>query len=88
MAMEDGTNPLLLTIPDNTNTMKPVFFTTEDDEAGAMRRFVADGNGWDALHSDGDESFLRIIDDNTTNGRLTRMPHGKAPPNTTEIPWQ
>jgi len=49
---------------DNTNTMNPVFFTTEDDEEGAMRRFVANGNGWDALHSDGDESFLRIIDDN------------------------
>lgn len=47
---------------DNTNAMNPVFFTTEDDEAGAMRRFVANGNGWDALHSDGDESFLNILD--------------------------
>jgi len=50
---------------DNTNTMNPVFFTTEDDEEGAMRRFVANGNGWNALHSDGDETFLHILDNNS-----------------------
>ena len=50
---------------DNTNTTNPIFFTTEDHQEGAMRRFIANGRGWDALHSDGDESFLRIIDDNT-----------------------
>eukprot|EP00581_Thalassiosira_minuscula_P004663 CAMPEP_0183746220 /NCGR_PEP_ID=MMETSP0737-20130205/66643_1 /TAXON_ID=385413 /ORGANISM="Thalassiosira miniscula, Strain CCMP1093" /LENGTH=709 /DNA_ID=CAMNT_0025981907 /DNA_START=159 /DNA_END=2288 /DNA_ORIENTATION=+ len=48
---------------DNTNQNNPIFFTTEDDEAGPLRRFVARGNGWDALHSDGDHSWLRILDD-------------------------
>jgi len=50
---------------DNTNTMNPVFFTTEDHEEGAMRRCVANGNGWNALHSDGDERFLLILDNNS-----------------------
>jgi hypothetical protein len=49
---------------DNRNPENPVFFTTEDHEEGALRRFEADGNGWDALHSDGDHSFLRILNDN------------------------
>jgi hypothetical protein len=43
----------------------PVFFTTEDEEDGALRRFVAQQHGWDALHSDGEESFLNILDDTT-----------------------
>jgi len=47
---------------DNTNPDNPVFFTTEDDEEGCMRRFVARGNGWGALQSDGDTSFLNILD--------------------------
>lgn len=48
---------------DNRNPDSPVFFTTEDHEEGAMRRFVADGSGWDALHSNGDTTFLNILGD-------------------------
>ncbi|KAL7535205.1 hypothetical protein ACHAXR_006337, partial [Thalassiosira sp. AJA248-18] len=40
----------------------PIFFTTEDHKFGALRRFEANGNGWDALHRTGRTSFLRIID--------------------------
>ncbi len=49
---------------DNRNVNAPVFFTTEDDEEGALRRFVANGNGWDALHTEGKTTFLNILDDN------------------------
>ena len=42
----------------------PVFFTTEDAERGAMRRFEATKHGWDALHDhEGTHSFLNILDD-------------------------
>jgi len=47
---------------DDSEPSRPVFFTTEDDETGALRRFAARGAGWGALHSDGDESFLLIKD--------------------------
>mmetsp|Transcript_32205 Transcript_32205/g.67725 ORF Transcript_32205/g.67725 Transcript_32205/m.67725 type:complete len:654 (+) Transcript_32205:76-2037(+) len=50
---------------DDRITNQPVFFTTEDHEEGALRRFVANGNDWDALHSDGETTFLNILDDNT-----------------------
>jgi len=50
---------------DNRNPANPVFFTTEDDEEGAFRRFVASGSGWDALHSEGEHSFLNILSGNT-----------------------
>jgi len=50
---------------DNSNPEKPVFFVTEDFEFGAMRRFLANGSGWEALHSDGDTTFLRMFDDGT-----------------------
>ncbi|KAL7549365.1 hypothetical protein ACHAWF_014643 [Thalassiosira exigua] len=50
---------------DDRNSQRPIFFTTEDHERGAMRRFVANGRGWDALHSDGETTFLRILDDGT-----------------------
>jgi len=43
---------------------QPVFYTTEDEEDGALRRFVAQQHGWDALHSDGETSFLNILDGN------------------------
>ena len=49
---------------DNRIPERPVFFTTEDHEFGAMRRFVANGNGWDALHTEGEHSFLRFLSDN------------------------
>jgi hypothetical protein len=50
---------------DNTDPMKPVFYTTEDHAEGALRRFAANGNTWDTLHSDGETTFLHIIDDTT-----------------------
>ncbi|KAL9178300.1 hypothetical protein ACHAXT_001728 [Thalassiosira profunda] len=52
---------------DNRNPTLPVFFTTEDHSEGALRRFVADGAGWDALHTDGAEKemFLNIKDETT-----------------------
>lgn len=53
------------TAVDNRNPMNPVFWTTEDHEEGALRRFLASGNDWDALHSDGETTFLKINDDNT-----------------------
>lgn len=43
----------------------------------ALRRFEADGNGWDSLHQGGDTTFLNIIDDSryewTKNETLARM---------------
>jgi hypothetical protein len=48
---------------DNTDPNEPIFFLTEDHEAGALRRFVADGNGWDSLHNGGTTSYLYFIDD-------------------------
>lgn len=51
---------------DNTNPRKPVFFTTEDDTYGALRRFEAPhGDGWNALHEDGRTTFLVILGDGT-----------------------
>jgi len=49
---------------DNTNTDKPVFFTTEDNSSGELRRFEADGNGWDALHVGGQTTYLQFLDGN------------------------
>ncbi len=50
---------------DNTDPDRPIFFLTEDLESGALRRFVADGNGWDSLHYGGSTTFLRFLDDGT-----------------------
>ena len=47
---------------DNRNPNRPIFFTTEDAQYGALRRFEADSNGWDSLHQGGKTTFLRIID--------------------------
>ena len=52
---------------DSTNTMNPIFSTTDDHEEGAMRCFVANGRGW-ALYSDGDEQFLGSSMTTRTNG--------------------
>ncbi|KAL7495642.1 hypothetical protein ACHAWT_005693 [Skeletonema menzelii] len=49
---------------DNTYTDKPVFFTTEDNSSGELRRFEADGNGWDALHVGGQTTYLQFLDGN------------------------
>lgn len=43
----------------------PVFYTTEDTEDGALRRFIANQYGWDALHTEGEESYLHLLDDGT-----------------------
>ena len=43
----------------------PVFFTTEDEEDGALRRFIAQQHGWDALNLEGETTFLNILDDTT-----------------------
>ena len=50
---------------DNRQPDRPVFFTTEDDEFGALRRFEADGSGWDALHQGGSTTYLHILDEST-----------------------
>lgn len=49
---------------DNTDEDKPVFFTTEDKSNGELRRFEADGNGWDALHEGGKTTYLEFLDGN------------------------
>ena len=43
----------------------PVIFTTEDADDGALRRFVATQHGWDALHTDGYETYLNLFNDGT-----------------------
>jgi hypothetical protein len=48
---------------DNTNPYKPIFFLTEDHASGALRRFIADGNGWDSLHVGGTITFLYFYGD-------------------------
>ncbi|KAL7429034.1 hypothetical protein ACHAXH_000971, partial [Discostella pseudostelligera] len=52
---------------DNRNPDGPVFYVTEDREHGALRRYVANGNGWGALHSvdGGTTTFLYILGDGT-----------------------
>jgi secreted PhoX family phosphatase len=49
---------------DNKNPDKPIFFTTKDHSSGELRRFEADGNGWDALHSGGQTTYLQFLDGN------------------------
>jgi len=49
---------------DYTNTSKPVFFITEDKTYGELRRFEADGNGWDALHVGGRTTYLQFLSGN------------------------
>ena len=47
---------------DNTNQDKPIFFVTEDSSDGELRRFEADGNGWNALHVGGQTTYLQFLD--------------------------
>jgi hypothetical protein len=49
---------------DNTNPDGPIFFTTEDTSNGELRRFKADGNGWDALHVGGQTTYLEFLSGN------------------------
>ena len=49
---------------DNTNKNNPIFFVTEDKGNGELRRFEADGNGWDALHEGGQTTYLEFLDGN------------------------
>lgn len=48
---------------DDRNKQSPVFFATEDSSFGAMRRFQATSRGWNSLHTDGEMSYLLIVDD-------------------------
>lgn len=50
---------------DNRNPERPIFFVTEDREHGALRRYVANGNGWGALQAEdgGTTTFLHILDE-------------------------
>lgn len=44
----------------------PVFYVTEDRSGGALRRFIANGTGWQALHNeDGMIDFLHIVNETT-----------------------
>lgn len=56
---------------DNSDPTSPIFFLTEDHEAGALRRFVASGNGWDSLHDGGTISYLYFIDDHSFDWTLS-----------------
>jgi len=47
---------------DNRVPENPVFFVTEDRLYPVLRRFVANGNGWGALASEGTTTFLRLLD--------------------------
>ena len=62
---------------DDRKKDKPVFFVTEDHEWGAMRRFDANGEGWDALHREPrGASYLNIGGDGTfrwTTNRYAAM---------------
>lgn len=54
-----------------------------------MRRFRANGNGWDALHTDGETTYLRILNGNkfewTTNKWAARDSAKKYYPNSEGI---
>ena len=70
---------------DNTYKNKPVFFTTKDTSNGELRRFEANGNGWDALHVGGRTTYLQFISGNrfrwTTNLRAGRNSAASYYPN-------
>ncbi|KAL7541473.1 hypothetical protein ACHAWF_006956, partial [Thalassiosira exigua] len=48
---------------DDRDPANLVFFTTEDQARGALRRFEAVGFGWGALHEGGVTTFLRVLDE-------------------------
>mmetsp|Transcript_20351 Transcript_20351/g.41910 ORF Transcript_20351/g.41910 Transcript_20351/m.41910 type:complete len:544 (-) Transcript_20351:142-1773(-) len=51
---------------ENSNPNRPVFFITEDNSQGVLKRFKANGNGWDSLQSDPIQvTYLRIMDGTT-----------------------
>ena len=64
MLGEEGGNYESVAVDDRVYD-RPVFFTTEDSSDGALRRFIASQHGWDALHMEGDHSFLNLFDDGT-----------------------
>jgi len=74
---------------DNTNKNKPIFFTTEDKSNGELRRFEADGNGWEALHVGGQTTYLEFLDGNrfqwTSNIDAAKYSAWKHYPNTEGI---
>jgi len=58
---QDGGNYESVAVDDRVYH-RPVFFTTEDSSDGALRRFIASQHGWDALHSEGEHSYLYLLD--------------------------
>lgn len=76
---------------DNTDPKRPIFFVTEDHESGALRRFIADGNGWDSLHQGGSTTFLYFINENTfewtSNENAGRASAQRYYPNTEGISY-
>ncbi|KAL7551399.1 hypothetical protein ACHAWF_015523 [Thalassiosira exigua] len=50
---------------DDRDPSNLVFYVTEDDEKGALRRFETPRSGWGALHDDanGTTTYLRVLDD-------------------------
>jgi len=74
---------------DNTNESKPVFFVTEDLSDGELRRFEADGNGWDALHVGGRTTYLQFLSGNrfrwTSNIEAAKYSAASHYPNTEGI---
>lgn len=51
---------------DNRNPAKPIFFTTEDHERGALRRFTPCNirPSWEMLHREGSLHYLEFLSDN------------------------
>ncbi|KAL7547523.1 hypothetical protein ACHAWF_012738 [Thalassiosira exigua] len=62
------------------------FFTTEDHERGALRRYETGDYGWGALHGGGTTTFLNVLDDEnyewTTDEELARDSAEKYYPKT------
>lgn len=77
---------------DNRNSAEPVFFTTEDNERGALRRYVADRTGWDALHVGGTTSYLQFLSGNrfrwTSDRTLGEVSASYYYPNTEGIAYR
>jgi len=65
---EEGGNYESVAVDDRVYD-RPVFFTTEDSSDGALRRFIASQHGWDTLHSEGEHSYLHLLEEHS-NGQL------------------
>ncbi len=56
---------------DDRNPLQPIFYVTEDDEFGALRKFIpAEGPAdWDTLNGPGTTEYLVFLDDRTFTWR-------------------